>query len=134
MLRRQPIKPAVLLALAVLLAAFANDAAQAQDRWPPWQSYGEAEQSARARQRQRGAKPSQAEIESSKKQAEQLRQAGKYPAATAAAQKALRLTERPQSPGGGGGADVARLYLCRAEPLRRRRAASQARAGDPRES
>ena len=140
MLRRQRIKPAVLLALAVLLAAFANDAAQAQDRWPPWQSYGEAEQSARARQRQRGAKPSQAEIESSKKQAEQLRQAGKYPEATAAAQKALRLTERrygPNSPEAAAAltslADIfaAQNRYADAEPLLKRALAIHEKAKKP---
>ena len=98
MLRRRQTRPAAILVLAALFAMFAVDAVQAQERWPPWQSYEEAVQAARAREKQRGAKVSQAEIDTLKKQVDQLRQAGKYPEATTAQQRVVKLTAKRYGP------------------------------------
>ena len=46
--QRQPFA-AVGFALLLLFAAVGADGARAQARWPPWQSYGEAEQAQRAK-------------------------------------------------------------------------------------
>ena len=97
MLRRQQTRPAAFLALAALVAMFAADAARAQERWPPWQSYGQAEDAARARQK-RAAKAGQAEFDALKKEVDQLRQAGKYAEATAAQQRLVKLTEKSYGP------------------------------------
>ncbi len=90
---RQPIGTAGFFLLIVLLAAFVSDAAAAQTRWPPWQSYGEAER-VRHVQQKRQAVPTQSEIDALNKRVEQLRQSGKQAEAIAAAKQALSLTER----------------------------------------
>ncbi len=97
MLRRRQTRPAAFLALAGILLMFAAGAAQAQG-WSPWQSYGEAEEAARARQKQRAAKPGQAEIDKLKKQVDQLNAAGKYAEATTAQQRVVKLTEKRYGP------------------------------------
>jgi esterase/lipase superfamily enzyme/tetratricopeptide (TPR) repeat protein len=96
MLRRQHTKPAAYLALAAMVALFAADAVRAQD-WAPWQSYGEKEEAARARQK-RLAKVGQAELDAANKQVSQLRQAGKYAEATTAQQRVVKITERRYGP------------------------------------
>ncbi len=98
MLRRRQTRAARSLALAILLTTVGWDAAQAQQGWVPWQSYGEAEEAARARQKQRAAKPGQGEIDKQKQQVEQLRQAGKNAEATAAQQRVVKLTEKRYGP------------------------------------
>ncbi|MGZ5823356.1 MAG: alpha/beta hydrolase, partial [Hyphomicrobium sp.] len=89
---------AVSLLLASLLTAVVTDVARAQAAWPPWQSYGESEATDRARQRQRAAKASQAEIEAAKKKVDQLRAAGKYAEAATAQQRVVKLTEKRYGP------------------------------------
>ena len=77
--------------LIVLLTVCARNEAQAIDRWPPWQSYGEAEQSARAHHKRA---PKQAEIDALNRKVEELRAAGKGAEAIPVAARALALTER----------------------------------------
>lgn len=89
---------AVSLLFASLLTAVVTDVARAQAAWPPWQSYGESEATDRARQRQRAAKASQAEIEAAKKKVDQLRAAGKYAEAATAQQRVVKLTEKRYGP------------------------------------
>jgi esterase/lipase superfamily enzyme/tetratricopeptide (TPR) repeat protein len=102
MSRRRRTRPAVSLAvsmlLATLLTAVVTDVARAQAAWPPWQSYGESEATDRARQRERAAKASQAEIEAAKKKVDQLRTAGKYAEAATAQQRVVKLTEKRYGP------------------------------------
>ena len=90
---RQPLGLVGFLLLVVLLAVGVCDVAGAQTRWPPWQSYGEAEKGARAKQK-RHAVPKESEIDALNKKVEQLSQAGKQAEAIAAAKRALSLTER----------------------------------------
>ena len=61
MFTQKPVGPITLLLLALMLSLSALDAAQAQERWPPWQSYGEAESSKRVDLKRRG-KPTQTEV------------------------------------------------------------------------
>jgi esterase/lipase superfamily enzyme/tetratricopeptide (TPR) repeat protein len=102
MSRRRRKRPAVSLAVSMLLAglltAVVTDVARAQAAWPPWQSYGESEATDRARQRERAAKASQAEIEAAKKKVDQLRTAGKYAEAATAQQRVVKLTEKRYGP------------------------------------
>src|ERR1700731_4658643 len=101
MSRRRRKRPAVSLAVSMLLAslltAVITDVARAQAAWPPWQSYGEGEAD-RARQKQRAAKASQAEIDAAKKKVDQLRAAGKYAEAAIAQQHVVKLTEKRYGP------------------------------------
>jgi esterase/lipase superfamily enzyme len=94
---RQPFGTPGLFLLAVLLAVVMCDAAGAQSRWPPWQSYGEAERTAHAKQK-RQATPKQGEIDALNKRVEQLRRAGKTAEAIAAAKSAVSLTEKIYGP------------------------------------
>jgi tetratricopeptide (TPR) repeat protein len=96
MLRRQHTKPAAYLALAAIVVLFAADAVRAQD-WAPWQSYGEKEDAARARQK-RLARAGQAELDVANKQVSQLRQAGKYAEAATAQQRVVKITEKRYGP------------------------------------
>ena len=89
---------AVSMLLASLLTAVVTDVARAQAAWPPWQSYGDSEATDRARQKQRAAKASQAEIEAAKKKVDQLRAAGKYAEAATAQQRVVKLTEKRYGP------------------------------------
>ncbi len=90
---RHPLGAAGFVLLAALLAAFVCDVAGAQTRWPPWQSYGEAERAAREKQKRR-AIPKQSQIDALNAQVAQLRQAGKTDEAIAVAKQALNLTQR----------------------------------------
>jgi esterase/lipase superfamily enzyme/tetratricopeptide (TPR) repeat protein len=90
--KRQPFA-AVGFVLVLLFAAVGGDGASAQDRWPPWQSYGEAEQAQRPKQK-RIAVPKQSEIDALNKRVADLREAGKTEEAIAAAKRALALTEQ----------------------------------------
>jgi esterase/lipase superfamily enzyme len=90
--KRQPFA-AVGFVLVLLFAAVGGDGASAQDRWPPWQSYGEAEQAQRPKQK-RTAVPKPSEIDALNKRVADLREAGKTEEAIAAAKRALALTEQ----------------------------------------
>ena len=81
MFTQKPVGPVTLLLLALMLSLCALDAAQAQERWPPWQSYGEAETNKRAQPKRR-AKPTQNELDALNRQVAQLRKAGKLAEAT----------------------------------------------------
>ena len=87
---RQPALLAVLV-LALLGSICAREA-QAIDRWPPWQSYGEAEQAARDRAKRRV--PRKSEIDALNARAEKLQGAGDSAKAIPVAQRALSLTMR----------------------------------------
>ena len=119
MLRRRHTRAARSLALAILLAAVGWDAAQAQQGWAPWQSYGETEEAAR-RQKQRGAKVSQAELDAQKKKVDQLRAAGKYADAATAQQRVVKLTENRYGPNNGQTAAALKRALGGRRPGRRR--------------
>jgi esterase/lipase superfamily enzyme len=93
---RHSIGPVGLLLFVLLLCVCVRDEARALDRWPPWQSYGEAESAARAKQKRRA--PQQNEIDALNRQVEVLRQAGKYAEAVPVAQRALKLTEQRHGP------------------------------------
>jgi esterase/lipase superfamily enzyme len=90
---RQPLGTAGFFLFAVLLAAFVCGKADAQDRWPPWQSYSQAEKAARAKAKRR-AVPKQSQINALNAQAAKLRQAGKIDKAIVVAKRALNLTQR----------------------------------------
>ena len=128
MFTQKPVGPVTLLLLALMLSLCALDAAQAQERWPPWQSYGEAETNKRAQPKRR-AKPTQNELDTLNRQVDQLRKAGKLAEAIFAAQRALRVTEQLHGADSAATADalttVADLYvaqgkLAEAEPLLKR--------------
>ncbi len=97
MLARQSLGYLALLMLVLVLSVCALDAAQAIERWPPWQSYGDAENSARAKLK-RHAVPKQSEIDALNRKVGELRSAGKSAEAIAAAKGALVLTERAYGP------------------------------------
>src|SRR5262249_7768267 len=111
--------------IVATLLALTPDMAGAQSRWPPWQSYGEAEDTARKKGLRR-AKPS--EIAKLNVQIAQLKAAGKYPEAVVLAQKAPALAEKKSadSPDGESALDTrADLYeaqsnYAEAEPLLKR--------------
>ncbi len=94
---RQPVGFLALLLLVFVLSVCTRDAAQAVDRWPPWQSYGEAEQAARNKLKRRAA-PQQSEIDALNRKVAELRGAGKNAEAIAVAERALLLTERRNGP------------------------------------
>lgn len=95
---RQPIVAASFFLLLTLFSVLTHDAARAQERWPPWQSYTEAEEAARqkALKRKAAAANNPANI---KRQVEQLKGAGKFAQAVPLAQRLLSIAERkgPQS-------------------------------------
>jgi len=95
---RQPIVAASFFLLLALFSVLTRDVASAQERWPPWQSYGEAEETARqkALRRKAAAANNPAAI---KRQIEQLKAAGKFAQAVPLAQRLLAIAERkgPQS-------------------------------------
>ena len=94
---RQATRHIPFLLLVLVLPVSDRHAAQAQERWPPWQSYGEAEDAAHARLRH---KKSNAAVDLGKlnQQIEQLRQAGKFAEAIPLAQKAVAAAERQRGP------------------------------------
>ena len=114
--------------MLVLVLVSDTHAAQAQERWPPWQSYGEAEDAAHARLRHK--KPNAAiDLGKLNQEIEQLRQAGKIAEAIPVAQKAVTATERqrgPDHPDVAKALDtLAELYIAQskyaeAEPLLKR--------------
>ncbi len=125
------------LLLVGLLVVGVCDVAGAQTRWPPWQSYGEAEKAARAKQK-RHAVPKQSEIDALNARVATLRQAGKTDEAIAVAKRALSLTERRHGRNGGATAQalttLAELLIEKkryadAEPLLKRAVAIREKAG-----
>jgi esterase/lipase superfamily enzyme len=89
---RQPIASVVFFLLLTLFSVATRDVAGAQERWPPWQSYGEAESAARKKALRR---PGRLETDASlDRQIAQLKAAGKYAEAVPLAQRALALAEK----------------------------------------
>jgi esterase/lipase superfamily enzyme len=89
---RQPIASIGLFLLLALFSVVTRDVAGAQERWPPWQSYGEAENAARKKALRR---PGRLETDASlDRQIAQLKAAGKYAEAVPLAQRALALAEK----------------------------------------
>jgi len=124
---RQPLASIGLFLLLTLFLALMHDIAGAQERWPPWQSYGEAENSAR-RKAQRRARPETADVAALNRQIAQLKAAGKYAQAVPLAKQAVALAEKkgPNSPDVAKALDtLADLYeaqnkYAEAEPLLKR--------------
>jgi len=90
---RQTIAATALFLLLTLFSALTRDGAAAEERWPPWQSYTEAEDAARqkALQRKRTAAPNLMLLN---RRIAQLKKAGKYAQAVLLAQQAVALAER----------------------------------------
>jgi esterase/lipase superfamily enzyme len=133
---RKTIALTSLLALFALFSVLMHGAADAQSRWPPWQSYGEAEDSSRKKPRK--ARPG--EVTLLNRQIAQLKAAGKYAEAIPLAQKALALAEKKgaTSPDVANALDtLASLYeaqnnYAEAEPLLKRSLAIREQApGQP---
>ncbi|MBC7831694.1 MAG: tetratricopeptide repeat protein, partial [Hyphomicrobium sp.] len=132
---RQPILTlGVLLVLALFSVLLP---AGAQERWPPWQSYGEAEDSAR---KKAGRRVKSSEITLLNRQIARLKAAGKHAEALPLAEKALALAEKkgPDSPDVAKALDtLAELYeaenkYAEAEPLLKRALAIREKApGQP---
>ena len=123
---RQPIASIGLFLIVALFSVLTRDVAGAQERWPPWQSYGEAENSARKKAVRR--RPATAETAALNKQIAQLKAAGKYAEAVPLAKQALALAEKKgaNSPDVAQALDtLAELYeaqnkFAEAEPLLKR--------------
>lgn len=97
---RQTIAATSFFLFLALFSTFAHDRAAAQERWPPWQSYTEAEEAARQKALKRRAAAAAANNAANiKRQIAQLQSAGKYPQAIKLAQRLLALGEKkgPQS-------------------------------------
>jgi esterase/lipase superfamily enzyme/tetratricopeptide (TPR) repeat protein len=133
---RKTIAVTSLLALLALFSVLMHGAADAQSRWPPWQSYGEAEDSSRKKPRK--ARPGETAMLN--RQIAQLKAAGKYAEAIPLAQKALALAEKKgaTSPDVANALDtLASLYeaqnnYAEAEPLLKRSLAIREQApGQP---
>ncbi len=90
---RQPIVAASFFLLLAIFSVATRDVAGAQERWPPWQSYTEAEEAARQKALRRKAGPAnnQAVL---KRQVMQLQSAGKYAQALPLAQRLLSMAEK----------------------------------------
>ena len=123
---RQPIASIGLFLLLTLFSVATRDVAGAQERWPPWQSYGEAESAARKKAlRRSGRLETDASLD---RQIAQLKAAGKYAEAVPLAQRALALAEKKgaNSPAVAKALDtLAELYeaqnkYAEAEPLLKR--------------
>jgi esterase/lipase superfamily enzyme len=123
---RQPIAFVGLFLLLTLFSVVTRDVAGAQERWPPWQSYGEAESTARKKAlRRTGRMETDASLD---RQIAQLKAAGKYAEAVPFAQRALALAEKkgPNGPAVAKALDtLAGLYeaqnkYAEAEPLLKR--------------
>ena len=135
MFARQPILTlGVLLVLALFSVLLP---AGAQERWPPWQSYGEAEDAAR---KKAGRRVKSSEITLLNRQIARLKAAGKHAEALPLAEKALALAEKkgPDSPDVAKALDtLAELYeaenkYAEAEPLLKRALAIREKApGQP---
>ena len=89
---RQPIAYIGLFLIVALFSVLTRDIAGAQERWPPWQSYGEAENAARKKAGRR--RPATADVAALNKQIAQLKAAGKYAEAVPLARQALALAEK----------------------------------------
>lgn len=89
---RNPIASIGFFLLLALFSIVLRDTAGAQERWPPWQSYGEAEDARRKGLRR--ARPANAEAAMLNRQIAQLKAGGKYAQAVPLAQKALVLAEK----------------------------------------
>jgi esterase/lipase superfamily enzyme/tetratricopeptide (TPR) repeat protein len=89
---RNPIASIGFFLLLALFSIVLRDTAGAQERWPPWQSYGEAED-VRRKGLRRG-RPANAEAAMLNQQIAHLKAAGKYAQAVPLAQKALVLAEK----------------------------------------
>ena len=87
---RQPIVATTFFLLLVVVSALLHEPASAQNRWPPWQSYGEAEDTAR----KKAAKRPSTNAAMLNRQIEQFKAAGKYAQAVPLAKQALALAER----------------------------------------
>ena len=123
---RQPIASIALFLLCPLFSVLTRDVAGAQERWPPWQSYGEAENTRAQKAARR--RPATADVAALNKQIAQLKAAGKYAEAVPLAKQALVLAEKK----GANSPDVAQaldtlagLYeaqnkFAEAEPLLKR--------------
>lgn len=97
---RQTIAATSFFLFLALFSSFAHDRAAAEERWPPWQSYTEAEEAARQKALKRKAAAAAANNAANiKRQIAQLQSAGKYPQAIKLAQRLLALGEKkgPQS-------------------------------------
>jgi esterase/lipase superfamily enzyme len=98
---RQHIVATSFFLLIALFSVFARDAARAQERWPPWQSYTEAEEAARQKALKRKAAAATAANNPAniRRQIDQLKAAGKLDQAVALGQKLIAIAERkgPQS-------------------------------------
>lgn len=136
MFARKTIAVTSFLALLALFSVLMHGAADAQSRWPPWQSYGEAEDASRKKPRK--ARPGEAALLN--RQIAQLKAAGKYAEAIPLAQKALALAEKKgaTSPDVANALDtLASLYeaqnnYAEAEPLLKRSLAIREQApGQP---
>ena len=92
MFARQPIASISFFLLLTLFSVLTRDIAGAQERWPPWQSYGEAENTNRKKDlRRQGRLQTDASLD---RQITQLKAAGKYAEAVPFAQRALALAEK----------------------------------------
>ncbi len=135
MFARKTIAVTSLLALLALFSVLMHGAADAQSRWPPWQSYGEAEDASRKKPRK--ARPGEAARLN--RQIAQLKAAGKYAEAIPLAQKALALAEKKgaTSPDVANALDtLAELYVAQskyaeAEPLLQRSLAIRGESSGP---
>lgn len=90
---RQTIALTALFLLLALFSALTRDSASAEERWPPWQNYTEAEDAARqkALQRKKTATPNPALLN---RRIAQLKAAGKYAQALPLAQQAVLLAAK----------------------------------------
>lgn len=97
---RQTIASTSFFLFLALFSTLAHDRAAAEERWPPWQSYTEAEEAARQKVLKRRAAAAAANNPANiKRQIAQLQSAGKFPQAIRLAQRLLALGEKkgPQS-------------------------------------
>jgi len=90
---RQTIAVTALFLLLALFSALTRDSASAEERWPPWQSYTEAEDAARqkALQRKKTAAPN---LELLIRRVALLKSAGKYAQAILLAKQAVAVAEK----------------------------------------
>ena len=102
MLARQTIVFSSLFLFLALFSLVTRNSAAAEERWPPWQSFTEAEEAARQKANKRKAAAAAAAANNTaniKRQIEQLKGAGKFAQAVPLAQRLLTLAGRkgPQS-------------------------------------
>ncbi|CAN1722486.1 Alpha/beta hydrolase [Hyphomicrobium sp. 1Nfss2.1] len=90
---RQTIVSTSLLLFLALFSIAAGDVARAEERWPPWQSFTEAEEAARQKTLRRKKAAAQ-DLVNLKRQAAQLEAAGKYAQAEPLARRYLARVNR----------------------------------------